>query len=554
MERHAAPLPGSLPAWLPYLWSRVLFPGRSPARVEPIRWVSLALLLILPALLLYPCLAFRLLEPDEGRYAEIPREMNARGDWLVPHLQGQPYLDKPPLVYWLVMLSYRVCGTHDWAARLIPALAVHGCVLLTYFFGRRLMSERAAFWGALLLGLAPGFTSMGRLLLLDGVLALWTTLALFAAFEALRGERLRWGWWLVSAAACGLGILTKGPVTLVLVAAPLLLYRWLSGRCWALRWRDVFLFLGIVLAVALPWYVALCVRIPGFARYFLWEQNLERFLMPFAHEQGVWYYGPILLGGMLPGSLLFLPLARFLLTSKPAALRRRTAELGFLLLAGGWCLFFFTLSTCKLPTYILPAYPPLCLALGYVLVSGSWRLSRTPPLIAAASFVVLLGTHLVVVPWYAAYRSPMCRADDVRRYCSDRSTPVVCYPRDCDSVSFYLHRDDLRSYRSKEIEDLRALVRAKPRTIILCTHRHSLKGLKELLPPEVCVVESVHCGLADMPNVPGSVMKPLAKLMGETALGLCDVAVIGPRTGGAEEAEPPGRGQKRLLELMEIDD
>jgi 4-amino-4-deoxy-L-arabinose transferase-like glycosyltransferase len=554
MDRHTAALPGSLPAWIPYLWSRVLFPGRSPARIESVRLLSVALLLILPAMLLYPCLAFRLLEPDEGRYAEIPREMNARGDWVVPYLQGQPYLDKPPLVYWLVMLSYRVCGVHDWAARLIPALAIHGCVLLTYFFGCRLLRERAAFWGALLLGLAPGFLSMGRLLLLDGVLTFWTTLALFAAFEALRGERLRWGWWCIAAAACGLGILTKGPVALVLVAAPLLLYRWLTGRCWPLCRRDVFVFLGIVLAIALPWYVALGLRIPGFARYFLWEHNLERFLMPFAHEQGVWYYGPILLSGLLPGSLLFMPLARFLFSSKPGAVRRRTAELGFLLLAGGWCLFFFTLSTCKLPTYILPAYPPLCLALGYVLVSGSWRLSRTPALVAVTAYVLLLGTHLILVPWYAAYRSPMCRAEDVRRYCADRSIPVVCYPRDCDSVSFYLHRDDLRSYRSKEIEDLRALVRVNPRTVILCTHRHSLKGLKELLPPEVCVVESVHCGLSDMPNVPGSVMKPLAKLMGETALGLCDVAVIGPRPRGAEQAEPPGRGQKGLLELMEIDD
>ena len=250
------------------------------------------------------------------------------------------------------------------------------------------------------------------------------------------------------------------------------------------------LFLGVVLAIALPWYVALSLRIPSFARSFLWEQNIQRFLMPFAHEQGVWYYGPILLGGLLPGSLLLIPLVRLLCTSKPAALRRRTPELGFLLLSGGWCVFFFSLSMCKLPTYILPAYPPLCLALGYVLMCGSWRLSRTPATIAATSFVLMLAAHHVVVPWYAAYRSPMYQDEEVRRYCADRATPVVCYSRDCDSVSFYLQRDDLHSYRSKEIEQLRTLVRTRPRTIVLCTHRHSLDGLKELLPPETCIGSS----------------------------------------------------------------
>ena len=96
-------------AWLPFLWSRVLFPAPQ-ASSTVMRLPSLLILIVLPALLLYPTLSFRLLEPDEGRYAQIPREMLARGDWVVPHLQGEPYLDKPPLLYWLVMLSYSVFG------------------------------------------------------------------------------------------------------------------------------------------------------------------------------------------------------------------------------------------------------------------------------------------------------------------------------------------------------------------------------------------------------------------------------------------------------------
>src|SRR5204862_7065639 len=136
-------MPRSFLGWLPYLWTGVLFPGAAEADSR-VRRVSLLVLLLLPAAILYPSRGFHLLEPDEGRYAQIPREMLARGEWVVPTLQGEPYLDKPPLMYWLVALSYGVFGAHDWSARLVPALAVHGCVLLTYLLGRRGLGERAA--------------------------------------------------------------------------------------------------------------------------------------------------------------------------------------------------------------------------------------------------------------------------------------------------------------------------------------------------------------------------------------------------------------------------
>ena len=219
-------LPPSLSHWLPYLWSRVLFPGRASVD-SAIRGRAILVLLVIPGALLYPCLSFRLFEPDEGRYAEIAREMTAQNDWVVPLLQGEPYLDKPPLLYWLIMLSYRAFGIHEWSARLIPALAVHCTILIVYLLGRRSLGERAAFWGALLLSLAPGFIGMGRLLLIDGLLTLWVTLSIFAAFEAMRGQNLRWSWWTISAFACGLGILTKGPIALILLVPPLLANQWL---------------------------------------------------------------------------------------------------------------------------------------------------------------------------------------------------------------------------------------------------------------------------------------------------------------------------------------
>jgi 4-amino-4-deoxy-L-arabinose transferase-like glycosyltransferase len=520
----AALLPRSLLACLPLLWRRTLFPGASHihTRLCP---TALLLLVVLPGALLYPCLGFHLFEPDEGRYAEIPREMLTRGEWVVPYLQGQPYLDKPPLLYWLVMASYRLFGVHDWAARLVPALAVHAAILITYLLGRRSLGERAAFWGALLLALAPGFLSMGRLLILDGLLSLWVVTSLLSAFEAVRGPRLRWSWWLTAALACGLGVLTKGPIAVLLLVPPLWGHRRLAGGC-PLSWRARLTFAGVVLAAAVPWYVAVCVRVPAFAYHFLWEHNVVRFLTPFDHLEPVWYYGPVVLAGLLPATLWALPFGRFLLSGDEATARLRCPELGFVLLAGGWGVLFFTLSGCKLPTYVLPAFPLLALAAGYFLSVTSWRLSRWPRTAAAVVFVLLAAGHHVVVPWWAWYRSPMGRAAVVARYCGDRELPVICYPRNCDSVSFYLGRDDLRTFRSKQIDALRDALQERPRTVVLFTHRHSLRGLRQFLPPEWRLVNETHFGLPRFPGVPDWLAQKITGWTGETPLDLCDVAVV----------------------------
>jgi 4-amino-4-deoxy-L-arabinose transferase-like glycosyltransferase len=499
--------PRSLAAVLPYVWSRMLFPGTAPA-TQPWRWDALVPLLVLPAVLLYPCLAFSLFEPDEGRYAEIPREMLARGEWVVPYLHGEPYLDKPPLLYWLVICCYRVLGVQDWVARLVPALAVHSSILLTYLLGRRSLGERAAFWGALALTLAPGFSSMGRLLLLDGVLAALVLTALLSAFEAVRTDTFSRRWWGVAALAAGLGVLAKGPVAVLLVAPPLALHRRLSGRGVAPSWRAWAVFAAVVLAVALPWYAAVCARMPDFARYFLWEHNVVRFLTPFDHQRPIWFYGPIVVLGLFPACLLLVPFCRFLASGDRQVMQRRSPELGFLLLAGGWCVFFFSLSGCKLPTYVLPAFPPLCLALGAFVAATRWARARRTTVFAGIGLIGLAVAHHVAVPWYARYHSPMRRPHEVRAWCSDPATPVVCYPRSVDSVAFYVGREDFRSYRSKETSQLIHFLRMQKRVTVLFSHRHSLEQLRQVLPPELNLVKSAPLGLCAMAVVERRVLPP----------------------------------------------
>lgn len=517
-------LPASAGEWLRFFWSGVLFPGGPVSETSP-RLVSLALLLLLPGLLLYPCLKFTLFDPDEGRYAEIPREMLVRGDWVVPYLQGQPYLDKPPLVYWLGMLSYKLFGVADWSARLPTALAVHGCILSLYLLGRRSLGERPAFWGALLLGLAPGFMSMGRLLVLDGVLTFFVVLALLSALEAVSDGALRWRWWWLAAVACGFGALTKGPVALVLVIPPLVSYRWLMGYP-RLGWRAWSALAGVVVAINLPWYAAICWRLPHFAGYFFWQHNVLRFLSPFDHLEPIWFYVPILLLGFPPLIFFGVGFGRHLASGQAATAQERRPELGYFLLAAVWCVLFFSMSGCKLATYVLPAFPPLALAFGTYLASSRWQGSRWPALAAGLAFLLMMTNHHVGLPWFARQRGAMGRPREIVRYFQDQSVPVVCFPRGCDSVAFYTQRDDFRSFRGKETLALIQELQSRPRTLLLFTHRHSLDGLRAFLPPHLCLADVTTLKRQSRLSKQVAWLAPLERLLGDTPLGLSHVAVV----------------------------
>jgi 4-amino-4-deoxy-L-arabinose transferase-like glycosyltransferase len=517
LPRHVH-LPRSLPAWLPFLWRRVLFPG-APDAATRVRPLALLLVVLLPAVLLYPCRSFLLLEPDEGRYSQIPKEMLDHGEWVVPTLQGEPYLDKPPLMYWLIRLSYEAFGVNEAAARLVPALCVQLTILAVYLIGRRSVGERGAFWAALLLGVSPGYIGVARLLLLDGLLTLCVTLSLLCGFEAVRTGRLQRGWWLAAAVASGLGFLTKGPISEVLLFVPLFAFAWLNRTTARVGWKQVALFLGIVFSVNLPWYVAIYLRQPEFLRHFFWDHNVMRFLQPFDHLQPVWYYVPILLGGFLPGVVLAVSYARNLLRTEAANPNISQAG-GFWLLAGLWCVMFFSFSGSKLPTYILPAFPPLCLALGEYVARSRWNHALATRGLIAGFALLLVAVHYVGLPWYARERSPMGRPELVEKFVTDPNTVVVTYPRDCNSVAFYTGRSDLQTVRTKDVNQFIVDSHFRPRTVVLFTHAHSLASFREALPPTLRVTETVSLRRKGKTFVD--------KLLGGSPWGLCDIAVLEP--------------------------
>ena len=362
---------GTIPSKLTHWWSCVLFPARCTAPIWKRSRVlgALALLAAVSAAILFPNLAYHLLEPDEGRYAEIGREMVASGDWFVPTLYYRPYYDKPPLFYWLIAASFRVFGLTSGAARLVPAAATFLTVLATFLFGSRAVGPRAGFLGALALTLSVGFANFGRVLIFDGVLTLLITLSLFAAYEAVRNASFRWRWWFVSSICCGLGVLTKGPVALALLVPPLVAHNWLTRNPIRPTLRQWVGYLGVMLGVTTPWFAATIASEPGFAYHFFWRHHLLRFFGGEFHPKPLWYYVPVLWVACLPWSLLLIPFLRFLLSRQPAVRSLRSGPFGFFLVWAGWCVLLFSLSRGKLPPYVLPAFPAIALMIGCLLES-----------------------------------------------------------------------------------------------------------------------------------------------------------------------------------------
>jgi 4-amino-4-deoxy-L-arabinose transferase-like glycosyltransferase len=213
--------------------------------------------------------------PLEARYALVAREMSEAGQWILPHLGGQVYPDKPPLLFWTTaLISSLGSGVTEWTVRLPSAFAAIGVCLITWGMGARLFSPKAAILAALILSTSGGFFWSGRQALPDMLLTLWTTSACWAIWEWLVAKRRIAA--IVAGLCLGLATLTKGPVGCVLPILTALAYLTVRRHWKALWGRDGLLCLGTFLGVTLTWFVpAIAQGGMAYAQATLWHHTLR---------------------------------------------------------------------------------------------------------------------------------------------------------------------------------------------------------------------------------------------------------------------------------------
>lgn len=313
-------------------------------------------------------------DPDEGRHAEIAREALVTNNWLTPTLGFEPYHHKPMGFYWAVATSFRLFGLQEWAARLPSALAAVLTVLAVVLWTRRYVGATEGMVAGVILATAGEFLVLGRYVLIDMTFCFWlSAAALFGGAWLLEGARHGWPPWPLWICVA-LAILVKGPVALLLVGAPMVI--WVVGTR---RWAEIFhvrLGLGLVLVVVIAgsWYLAAWVRSPAYVAEFLYHHNVARFVSGNPGHPG----NPLFYGYVLPA--VFLPWSVFWLAALPGAWKRMAGGDLALLYAGLWALVvvvFFSLSRAKFPTYVLPAFPPLAILTATGLVASLRNRSRS---------------------------------------------------------------------------------------------------------------------------------------------------------------------------------
>jgi 4-amino-4-deoxy-L-arabinose transferase-like glycosyltransferase len=357
--------------------------------------------------------AFGLTGADEPRYAQIAREMLARHDWIVPTLNGSPWLEKPALLFWKMMNSYSIFGVSDWAAR-IPAAVHAAAVVVGIFFFMRRFRFASELDAAMIAASSAGMIGFGRGASTDMLVSAPFALAMMCWWTWHQSNKKLW--LLLFYGLLGIGALAKGPVAPALAV--------LVVGAYAVLRRDGKIFVrslsitGFLLfaAIVLPWYLAVQHKVPQFFRVFFIEHNLERFgTNLYQHSQPFWYYIPVFLLATLPWTFFTLPalieagrqaFTRWRSKSDPMTVDADKDD-GLSSFLFVWIIvpiIFFSISRAKLPGYILPAIPAAALLTAdYV-----HRLKAIPRLLTSlhALLCAMLMVGALMAPFAMARQAP----------------------------------------------------------------------------------------------------------------------------------------------------
>lgn len=319
----------------------------------------------LAAVLLYlaPLGSYPLMEPDEGRYAEIPREMVESGDFVTPRLNYVKYFEKPVLLYWANAANFMLFGENEFAARLFPALCALGGVFVTAAFGASLYGRGAGFIAGAVTATSLLYFAIGTINITDMPLTFFLTLAFASFYTARTSGRKRW--YVVFYLASALAVLTKGLVGVFLPGLVIFVYILLT-REWRLFVEPLYL-PGLLLffAACVPWFWLVCRENPDFFRFFFVQEHFLRYTTKMhGRYEPFWFFLPLLPAGLAPWTA-FLPslLSRRSVIRAPRCDSERRANI-YLLLWAGLILLFFSMSDSKLIPYIVPCLPPIAVLIG----------------------------------------------------------------------------------------------------------------------------------------------------------------------------------------------
>jgi len=364
-----------------------------------------------------------LMDDVDAVQAQIARNMLASGDWVTAHLDGIAYLEKAPLIYWLIALSYKVFGAYDWAARIPVALSAIGLAWLTAAFGVWAFGKRAGFHAGLITATCIGLFLFTRILIPDVMITLTVALAMWAFLRALEeGEPHPRLWAFVLAASLGLGLLLKSLIGIVFPVAAGGIYLLVTGQLFSrATWKKLHPFSGIVivLLIAAPWHILATLRNPpyfaftlhsgpgeyhGFFWFFFINEQLLRFLnLRYPRDYNTvprLYFWLFHLLWLFPWSVYLPAVAQ--LSFKPVDRAGRTRLLA--LCWTGFILVFFTFSTTQ-EYYSMPCYPAMALLLGSAMAAdsrwirrGTWVLSAITGCAALAAIAILVLTRHIPAP------------------------------------------------------------------------------------------------------------------------------------------------------------